>query len=49
MVLISDKVTWFKTSYLLILFMTLTVSCQKDGLINDYPSKVSFEVTGRLL
>lgn len=40
---------WSKNSCLVILFMILAVSCKKDGLINDSPSKVSFKVTGRLL
>lgn len=40
---------WFKNSCLTILFMILAISCQKDDLINDFPSKVSFEVSGRLL
>lgn len=45
----SDNGNWFKNSYLFILLLISTVSCQKDGLINNYPSKVNFEVTGRLL
>ena len=49
MVSISGYFNWCKNSYLLILLLISTVSCQKDGLINNYPSKVNFEVTGRLL
>ena len=40
---------WCKNSCLVILFMILAISCQKDDLINDFPSKISFEVSGRLL
>lgn len=46
---ISDNGNWFKNSFLVILLLITTVSCQKDNLINNYPSKVNFEVTGRLL
>jgi len=49
MVSIFGNFNWCKNSYLLILLLISTVSCQKDGLINSYPSKVNFEVTGRLL
>ncbi len=38
-----------KNYFLLFLCLISIVSCQKDGLINNYPSRINFEVNGRLL
>ena len=39
----------YKASCFFILLLLLTVSCQKDDLINNFPSRVRFDITSQLL
>lgn len=39
----------FKASCFFVLPLLLTVSCQKDDLISNFPASVSFDISGRML
>lgn len=46
---VNNIKTMYKTFHIFILLLLLTISCQKDDLINNFPAGVSFDVTSRLL
>lgn len=46
---IMSKGKLYKNSNLIILFMIIAFSCKKNDLVNDFPSKINFDISGRLL